>query len=211
MPESLTSRQQQVLNAIVAYDRRYGFPPTIRELQKELNLSSPRSVAFHLENLERKGWIERDSTPRGIRVLVTGVEPASDEAIYLPLVGNIAAGNPLLADENIQEWIPVPTTLVGEHHNAFLLEVRGDSMVQAHILDSDLVIVDPQPVASNGDIVVVLINDEATIKRFYQRNDKMLLKPANPAYEPIEVTDDIRIQGKVIGVLRSSVSASSQS
>lgn len=206
MSQPLTSRQRQVLDAIVAYDRQHGFPPTIRELQEALGLSSPRSIAFHLENLEKKGWIERNSTPRGIRVLARCSEPNGDEVIYLPLVGSIAAGIPLLAQENIREWVPVPTGLLGRHQNAFLLQVRGDSMIEAHILESDLVIVHPQPTATNGDIVVALINDEATVKRFYQSDKQVLLKPANPAYTPIEVTDDIHIQGKVIGVLRSSIS-----
>lgn len=202
MAESLTSRQKQVLDAIVAYERRHGYPPTVRELQDKLGLSSPRGVAFHLENLESKGWIRRDSTPRGIRVLAEGSESGGDEVIYLPLVGDVAAGVPLLAEENIQEWVPVPKSLLGRQREAFLLQVKGDSMVEAHILDGDLVIVRPQLTAENGEIVVALIGDEATVKRFHKHGTQVVLKPANPAYEPIELTEDVQIQGKVLGVLR---------
>jgi repressor LexA len=203
MAEPLTGRQQQVLDAIVAYERRYGYPPTVRELQGKLRLSSPRGVAFHLENLESKGWIRRDSTPRGIRVLAEGSESSGEEVLYLPLVGHIAAGVPLLAEQNIQEWVPVPKSLLGRQREAFLLQIKGDSMVGAHILEGDLVIVRPQPTAENGEIVVALIGDEATVKRFHKHGRQVVLKPANPAYEAIELTKDVKIQGKVIGVLRN--------
>ncbi len=200
----LTERQREVLEAILRSLKQRGFPPTIRELQEELGVFSPRGVTRHLQALEKKGYIQRDSSARGIRVL-RALEGESEEVVYLPLVGRVAAGSPLWAEENVEEWVPVPKQLERQRRNAFLLRVVGDSMVDAHILDGDLVIVHPQPTAEDGEIVVALLEDEATVKRLKKEGRQMFLMPANSKYRPIPVTEDVSIQGKVIGLLRNCV------
>lgn len=204
MARKLTERQKEVLKAILQSLKQRGFPPTIRELQEELGVVSPRGIICHLQALEKKGYIQRDSSARGIRVLMTP-EGESEEVIYLPLIGRVAAGSPLWAEENIEGWIPVPRQLVGQQRNAFLLRVIGDSMTDAHILDGDLVIVHPQPTAEEGEIVVALLEDEATVKRLKREGRQLFLMPANPRYRPIPVTEGVSIQGKVVGLLRNRV------
>ena len=205
MLRKLTKRQQGVLKAIVGSLRRRGFPPTLRELQEETGISTPRGVVVHLQALEKKGYIRRDSSARGIRVLIDPFQELEEEVLYLPLVGQIAAGTPILAEENIEAWIPIPRQLVGRRRDAFLLRVRGDSMKEAHILDGDLVIVQPQATAEHGEIVVALLEDEATVKRFCREGGKLMLKPAHPEYPSLEVKEGVLLQGKVIGVIRDSV------
>ncbi len=204
MLKRLTERQKEVLEAILRSLRQRGFPPTLRELQEETGISTPRGVAVHLQALEKKGYIRRDSSARGIRVLIDPSQELEEEVLYLPLVGQIAAGTPLLAEENIEEWVPIPRQLVGRHRDAFLLRVRGDSMKEAHILDRDLVVVQPQATAEHGEIVVALLEDEATVKRLCREGDKLMLKPANPDYPSLEVKEGVLLQGKVIGVIRNS-------
>jgi repressor LexA len=192
----LTDRQQQVLRFISDFTRRTGYPPTVREIAGELQLSSPSTVHVHLANLERLGLIRRDpSKPRALE-LVDAPRPPRP----LPLVGQVAAGVPLLAEQNIEEYVEVPTFL-RRADDDFLLRVEGDSMIEAGIHNDDLIVVHPQPSADNGDIVVALVGDEATTKRFFREGGRIRLQPENDLYEPI-VLDSVDLVGRVVGVLR---------
>ncbi len=204
--EELTERQKKVLKLIAKMIEERGFPPSVREIGRALGISSLRGVTGHLDGLERKGYIRRTSTARGIQVLKSpeGISLVDVPSIRLPLVGAIAAGSPILAEKNITDWVPVPRRLVRHQENAFLLRVQGDSMIDAHILEGDLVIVKPQPTAQNGEIVAAILDDEATVKRYYREGDQVRLEPANASYSPILVKQrEFRIAGKVIGLLRS--------
>ncbi len=204
MAKSLTKAQQAILQYIMQFTREHGYPPTLREIQQGIGtVKSLRGVAIHLDALQRKGYIERGSQARSIRILHPDYQPDRDRVRLLPLVGTIAAGTPILAQENIEDLIPVPADMVRNVENAFLLRVKGDSMVGEHILPRDLVIIKPQQTAYNGELVAVLIGEEATVKRIYFENDRVRLQPANPAYEPIYVKpEEARVIGKVIGLLR---------
>jgi repressor LexA len=202
----LTGRQQEIWSFLVDYVDRHGYPPTVREIGEAVGLASPSTVHAHLANLERAGLLRRDPTkPRALEL--TGREkragaPAA-ELEKLPLVGQIAAGAPLLADENVEDYVGVPETLRGD----FLLRVRGDSMVDAGILDGDLVVVRRQQDARNGEIVVALAGDdesadEATVKTFYRESGRVRLQPENSALEPI-YAPHVQILGVVTGVFRS--------
>ena len=201
----LTGRQQEIWNFLVDYVDRHGYPPTVREIGEAVGLASPSTVHAHLANLERAGWLRRDPTkPRALELV--GREKAAGQPVValpkLPLLGQIAAGGPLLADQNIEDELAVPETLRGD----FLLRVKGDSMIEAGILDGDLVVVRRAQDARNGDIVVALAGDdetadEATVKTFYRENGRIRLQPENAALEPI-YAEHVQILGKVVGVFR---------
>jgi repressor LexA len=203
----LTGRQREIWDFLVDYVDRHGYPPTVREIGEAVGLASPSTVHAHLANLERAGLLRRDPTkPRALEL--TGRErrqsPAATAPVQqkLPLVGEIAAGGPLLADENIEDYVGVPETLSGD----FLLRVKGDSMIDAGILDGDIVVVRRQQDARNGDIVVALAGDdesadEATVKTFYRDGRRVRLQPENSALEPIYAAH-VQILGKVTGVFR---------
>ena len=205
----LTDRQQQIWNYLVEYVDGHGYPPTVREIGEEVGLASPSTVHAHLANLERAGLLRRDPTkPRALELI--GRERAAEastpalasSAVSLPLIGEIAAGAPLLADQNIEEYLTFPSSTGGD----FLLRVRGDSMIEAGILDGDLVIVRKTQEARNGEIVAVLAGqdesaDEATVKTFYREEGRIRLQPENSALEPI-YADYVQILGKVVGVFR---------
>jgi repressor LexA len=203
----LTGRQQEIWDFLVDYVDRHGYPPTVREIGEAVGLASPSTVHAHLANLERAGLLRRDPTkPRALEL--TGRErraaPAASAPVQqkLPLVGEIAAGGPLLAEENIEDYVGVPETLSGD----FLLRVKGDSMINAGILDGDIVVVRRQQDARNGDIVVALAGedesaDEATVKTFYREGRRVRLQPENDALEPIYAAH-VQILGKVTGVFR---------
>jgi len=171
MAKGLTKQQKAILQFIVRFTREHGHPPTLREIQQNIGtVKSLRGVALHLDALQRKGYIERGSQARSIRIIHPDYQPNRERVAYLPLLGTIAAGTPILAEQNIEDLIPVPADMVRNVENAFLLRVKGDSMVGEHILPRDLVIIKPQQTAYNGELVAVLIGDEATIKRiFYER------------------------------------------
>ena len=202
----LTGRQQAIWDFLVDYVDRHGYPPTVREIGEAVGLASPSTVHAHLANLERAGLLRRDPTkPRALEL--TGRERTGGTAVAeqqkLPLVGEIAAGGPLLADENIEDYLAVPETLSGD----FLLRVKGDSMIDAGILEGDILVVRRQQDARNGDIVVALAGDdesadEATVKTFYRERGRVRLQPENAALEPIYV-DHVQILGKVTGVFRA--------
>ena len=192
----LTARQEQVLRFIREFTRANGYPPTVREIGSQLELSSPSTVHVHLGNLERLGYIRRDpSKPRALE-LVDAPRPPKP----LPLVGQVAAGVPILAEQNIEDYVDVPAIL-RRSDDDFLLRVEGDSMIDAGIHNDDLIVVHRQATADNGDIVVALVGDEATTKRFYREAGRVRLQPANELYEPI-VLDDVELVGRVVGVLR---------
>lgn len=215
MAKGLTLRQQEVFNFIIDYIDERGYPPTIREMQVGLGIGSLRGVTIHLDALHKKGFIERLSskngprTSRGIRILARPSEPskASDQGIIsLPLIGTIAAGAPLLATQNIEEVISVPSTLIRHAgRDFFLLRVKGESMTGAHIMPGDLVIILPQTAADNGDIVAARIGEEATVKKFWRHGNRIELQAMNPNYAPIPLrkSDNAAIIGKVIGLLRT--------
>ena len=196
--ERLTPRQQQVLEFIRESVRADGYPPTVREICAALNLSSPSTVHAHLANLERLGLIKRDpSKPRALDV-VQDLRPRRP----LPLVGRVAAGQPVLAEENIEELIDVPAFLRRDDDD-FVLRVQGDSMADAGIFNDDFIVVHSQDQAQNGEIVVALVGDEATTKRFYSEGRTVRLQPENELYEPIIVNaDEVELVGRVVGVLR---------
>jgi len=204
MGKEPTERQQSILDFIIRYTAEQGYPPAIREIGPKFGIRSLRGVTVHLDALERKGFIRRGSTSRSIQVLRSPTAVGGDTFVNLPLLGAIAAGEPLLAVENIEAELPVPRAMLGGVRNAFLLRVRGDSMVGAHILDGDLVVIRPQQTADNGDLVAALLGDEATVKRFRNDGEEPALMPANKAYQPIPLRGaDVRLIGKVIGLLRS--------
>ena len=204
----LTDRQQQIWNYLVEYVDAHGYPPTVREIGERVGLASPSTVHAHLANLERAGLLRRDPTkPRALELLGRDRHDAADgapalDAVRLPLVGEIAAGAPLLAAENVEEYLPLPKRSKGD----FLLRVKGDSMVEAGILDGDLVIVQSAQDARNGEIVVALAGDdesadEATVKTLYRESGRVRLQPENSALEPI-YADHVQILGRVVGVFR---------
>ncbi|HXF81738.1 MAG TPA: transcriptional repressor LexA [bacterium] len=202
MGAPLTDRQRQVLEHIAASIRRTGIVPSVREIGSALGLRSPSTVHQHLKVLERKGYIKRaGDRMRVMEVLDRRMVPHGDEVASLPLVGRVSAGTPILADENIEEMIPVPRKMVGWHDDScFLLTVRGDSMINAGIHPGDLVIVRSQPTAEAGEIVVALLGEEATVKRLRYEEGRPYLQPENPRYPPIY--EAFEIIGKVVGLLR---------
>ncbi|HWD74013.1 MAG TPA: transcriptional repressor LexA [Solirubrobacteraceae bacterium] len=203
----LTKRQQEIFDFIKRYSAKYGYPPTVRDIGKAVGLASSSTVHAHLANLERIGLLRRDPTkPRAIELLdraAAGVQAGVQALVRpgLPLVGQVAAGQPVLAEENIEEYIQTPSFAGGED-GEYLLRVRGESMKDAGILEGDLVVVRPQETASDGDIVVALVGEEATVKRFFQEEDHVRLQPENSAMEPIR-TRDVRVLGRVVGLMRN--------
>lgn len=201
--DTLTQRQRQILDFILAEVNRKGYPPSVREIGQAVGLTSSSTVHSHLTALERKGYIRRDPTkPRALEVIDfrlnnKGISP--EKVKNVPLVGRVAAGIPILAQENIEDTFALPTEIAGD--NAFMLKVRGDSMIEAGILNGDYLVVRQQSTADNGDIVVALLGEESTVKRFFKRGDRILLKPENKSMEPI-IASEVTILGKVIGLMR---------
>ncbi|WP_020495117.1 transcriptional repressor LexA [Sciscionella marina] len=205
----LTVRQRKVLEVIRTWVSERGYPPSVREIGDAVGLTSTSSVAHQLRALEQKGYLRRDpNRPRAVGVLTAAAVPEDAEAessthptpSYVPLVGRIAAGGPILAEEAVEDVFPLPKEIVGEG-SLFLLNVVGDSMVDAAITDGDWVVVRQQPNAENGDIVAAMIDGEATVKTFKRRDGHIWLMPHNPAYEPI-LGDEASVLGKVVAVLR---------
>ena len=197
----LTKRQREIFDYIRRYAGKYGYPPTVREIGKAVGLHSSSTVHAHLANLEKAGLLRRDpSKPRALELLIDKAKKAVRPA-GLPLVGSVAAGQPVLAEENIEEYIEVPEVIGGEEGD-YVLRVRGESMKDAGILEGDYVTVHPAEQADDGEIVVALIGDEATVKRIYRERDHVRLQPENQAMEPIRTTD-AHVLGKVTGVFRS--------
>ena len=200
--EQLSDKQQQILEFIKRRILDKGYPPAVREICEAVNLRSTSSVHSHLETLERKGYIHRDPTkPRAIEITDDDFNLARREIINIPVVGTVTAGEPILAVENIEEYFPMLPNHIS-NKNTFMLHVRGESMINAGIFDGDMVIVEQQPTADNGDIVVAMIEDSATVKRFYKEDGYYRLQPENDTMDPI-IVSEVSIIGKVVGLYRS--------
>ena len=221
----LTKRQKTVLEKIYKFMAENSYPPTVRDISRIFGFSSPRAAADHLRSLEKKGYIERNSLARSIRLtgksaslLGTAKKPADGRALayypvqprinLVPLLGKIAAGDPLLAEENIEDYIPLPESTLGAYGADFALRVRGNSMTGDHILDGDIIMVKSRQSAENGEVIVALIEDEAVVKRFYRTGDGVELRSSNPAYQPIKIKNHrdsryFKIIGKVVAIHRS--------
>jgi len=208
--DGLTARQRKILDFITSATADRGYPPSMREMGEAVGLTSSGSVAYQLRILEEKGFINRDATrARAVEVVAPVIAGVPDHltlselmpsAAYVPLVGQIAAGGPILAEQSVEEVFPLPKSLVGEG-TLFMLKVKGDSMIDAAICDGDFVVVRQQAACENGDIVAALLDDEATVKTFKRRDGHVWLMPHNPSYEPI-LGDHAQIMGKVVSVLR---------
>jgi repressor LexA len=203
----LTKRQQEIFDFIRKYSAKYGYPPTVRDIGKAVGLASSSTVHAHLANLEKIGLLRRDpSKPRAIELLDRAVVSAVDSVRgivrgeALPLLGSVAAGQPMLAEENIEDYVSVPE-IAGGSEGQYLLQIRGDSMKNAGILEGDYVVVEPQDTARDGDVVVALLGEEATVKRFFREEDHIRLQPENETMEPIR-SKEVKVLGRVVGLLR---------
>jgi repressor LexA len=197
----LTKRQQEIFDFIQKYASKYGYPPTVREIGKAVGLASSSTVHAHLANLQKSGLLKRNpAKPRAIEVMLDKAKQAISPNEGLPLVGQVAAGQPVLAEENIEEYVPVPDVAGGDE-GEYVLRVAGESMRDAGILAGDHVVVRRQDTARDGEIVVALVGEEATVKRFFKERDHIRLQPENPEMEPIR-SADVRVIGKVVGVFR---------
>lgn len=202
MAKGLTAKQQAILEYILEYVRVNGYPPSIREIGKDFNIGSLRGVTVHLDALERKSYISRSNTPRSIKVVHADFQTPSQIAL-LPLLGSIAAGVPIEAREEVEDHIPIPIGMVRNAENAFLLRIRGDSMIGDGIVENDLVVVKPQQVAQNNEIIAAMIDGEATVKRYVKDSKGIWLQASNPRYAPIDFRrDDARVIGKIVGLVR---------
>lgn len=198
----ISAKQQEILDFLKSEILNKGFPPAVREICEAVHLKSTSSVHSHLETLEKNGYIRRDPTkPRAIEILDDPFNLTRREVVNVPLVGTVAAGQPILAVENIESYFPIPAEYM-PNAQIFMLNVKGDSMINAGILSGDKVIVQQCNTARNGDMVVALVDDSATVKTFYKENGYVRLQPENDYMDPIIVREDLRILGKVIGVLR---------
>lgn len=202
-PTNLTPRQKQLLEFIVKQIREHSLPPSISEMAEFLEVKSKNAVAKLLNSLEQGGYIKTSGKARGITVLNSLKESLDKGFIRVPVLGRVQAGSPHLAEEQVEEWINLPQTLVRSRRDVFLLRVRGDSMINAGIFDDDLVIVKPTKEAKHNDIVVALLHDEATVKRYIQIKNRAYLKAENPDYKNIYPKEEWMIQGKVVGVIRN--------
>jgi len=198
--QPLTARQHEILQHVAACIRRSGIVPSVREIGFALGMRSPSTVHQHLAALERKGYLRRDGDRMRVLEITDRTALPHGEVVSLPLVGRVSAGLPLLAEQQIEEMIPIPRRFVGWSDESFLLTVRGDSMIGAGIFDGDLVIVRCQPTADPGELVVALMGDEATVKRLQVSDEGPYLRPENPAYAPLR--GEFEIIGKVVGLLR---------
>lgn len=198
MPQELTSRQQKILDCIHDYIQRNGYPPSVREVAKKMKIKSPRGVAKHLIALERKGHIERSGGMRGIKLANVSIGRET------PIIGRIAAGSPILAEENIEGYILLDPSLAPPKRS-LVLRIQGESMSGKEIHDGDIAIIKLQPSAENGDIVAARIGDEATIKIFRKRYNEIILEPANPAFKPLKIRaeDDFSIIGTLVKTIKS--------
>ena len=207
--EPLSPRQEQTLKVIKAHIEKNGMPPTIREIMAALKVAYPRGVQRHLDALEKKGYIDRDArASRGIHLkerLKEVAQAVSDQFTQVPILGRIPAGGPLLAEENVEDWVTLPTDLTKGKREVFILKASGDSMIGAGIFDGDLLIIQPTKNPQHGDIVAALIGDDATVKRFIQKDNMSYLKAENPKYDNIYPDTEWTVQGKVTAVVRPHV------
>lgn len=202
---SLTDKQQEILDYLKDCILKKGYPPAVREICEAVHLKSTSSVHAHLETLESKGYIRKDPTkPRAIEILDDTFNLSRRELVNVPIIGTVTCGEPIIAEERIDGYFPVPPEyLHANGHNTFMLKVKGDSMINAGIFNGDLVLVEEGSTARNSDIVCALIDDSATVKTFYKEGDHIRLQPENDTMEPIIIYDNISILGKVIGLFRT--------
>ncbi|MCR4717664.1 MAG: transcriptional repressor LexA [Lachnospiraceae bacterium] len=204
MKGKITAKQQEILDYIKEMTLSRGYPPSVRELCTAVNLRSTSSVHSHLETLEKNGYIKRDPTkPRAIEILDDDFNLARREVVNIPVVGNVAAGEPLLAEQNIEQYFPLLPEFL-KSNEVFMLRVRGDSMINCGIFDGDLLVVERTSQARDGEIVVAIIEDGATVKRFYRELNHIRLQPENDALDPI-IVDKCEICGRVIGLFRTGI------
>lgn len=197
----ISQKQLEILEYIKSEILRVGYPPAVREICEAVHLKSTSSVHSHLETLEKNGYIRRDPTkPRAIEIIDEFFNPTRREMVNVPMIGEVAAGEPILAEQNIIDYFPVPVDYI-PNNETFLLKVKGESMIDAGILNGDYVLVEKKPTALNGEIVVALVEDSATVKTFYKENGYYRLQPENDALDPI-IVSHCEIIGKVIGVFR---------
>ena len=200
MEKPATERQQRILDVIRAFTAEHGYPPSVREIGERVGLSSSSTIHAHLKALEKRGLISRDPTkPRALRS--EQQVPSLPDAVVMPIVGKVAAGVPITAEEHLEGEFVLPTAFVPRSSDAFMLRVQGDSMIEAAILDGDLILVRPQKMASNGEIVVAMVDGEATVKRFYREEGRVRLQPENRSMAPIYASD-VEIIGRVKAVVR---------
>ncbi len=201
MGKGLTKRQQEILTFVHRYTDAHGYPPSVREIGQALGLTSSSTVHSHLSALEKKGYLRRDpNKPRALEILRDEREIPTRKVVSLPVVGHVAAGQPILAQQNVEEYFPLPADFI-KSEESFILHVRGDSMIDAGILDGDLLVVRRQQTAKSGDIVVARLQDEATVKRYYRDGDRIRLQPENRAMAPI-YTRDVAIEGIAVALIR---------
>lgn len=197
----ITDKQKEILEYIKEMILKKGYPPAVREICEAVHLKSTSSVHSHLESLEKNGYIRRDPTkPRTIEILVDDFALTRREVVNVPVIGTVAAGTPILAEQNIEDYLPIPAEML-PNKEVFMLKVKGNSMIEAGIYSGDKVIVAKQPDAENGDKVVALVDDSATVKTFYKENGHFRLQPENSTMDPI-ILDHVEILGKVIGLFR---------
>jgi repressor LexA len=201
----LTKKQKEMLTIISEHVEENGFPPTYQQLCEIFGFSSKNAVKKHIDALVQKGYLEKDSTARGMRIVDPEYKPRTDINLSVPLVGHVAAGFPILAQENVERYVSVPRHLIRTEGRYYALRVRGDSMINAGIFENDLVIVKAGNTANANEIVVALIGDEVTVKRLLTQNGMTYLKAENPAYPDIYPHEDWSIQGKVVGLIRENV------
>lgn len=202
--EKITPKQQEILEYIKETILKKGYPPAVREICEAVHLKSTSSVHSHLETLEEKGYIRRDPTkPRTIEIIDDFFNLTRREVVNVPVLGTVAAGQPLYAEENIENYYPIPSDLL-PNGETFMLKVRGNSMINAGILEGDQIIVEHCPTAVNGEIVVALVEDSATVKRFFKEDGHYRLQPENDSMDPI-IVDQVEILGKVIGLFRLGI------
>ena len=207
----ITAKQQEILDFIKSEIINRGYPPAVRDICEAVHLKSTSSVHSHLETLEKNGYIRKDPTkPRAIEILDDEFNMTRKEMVSIPVVGTVAAGIPILATENIESYIPMPSEMLpsASNHKFFILNVKGDSMINCGILNGDQIIVEQQETAANGEIIVALVDDSATVKRFYKEDDCIRLQPENDTMDPIIIPSgtDVSILGKVIGLMRMNIS-----
>lgn len=200
----ITAKQSEILEYIKNQILNKGYPPSVRDICQAVNLKSTSSVHAHLETLEKNGYIRRDPTkPRAIEIIDDNFNLSRREVVNVPLIGQVAAGQPILAVENIMNYFPIPSEYL-PNEETFMLKVKGDSMVNIGIYENDMIIVKKQQTARNGEIIVALIDDSATVKRFYKEDGHYRLQPENDFMEPI-IVDNVEILGKVIGLIRLNI------
>ncbi len=200
--KTLTDRQKELLQLIARNIEEKGYPPSYQELANSMNIKSKFAILKHIDALVSKGYLEKDSSARGLRIIASDYAPGNKNEINVPLIGRVAAGFPILAQENVERYIPIPRAMIKAEGRYFALKVRGDSMINAGIFEEDLVVVNSTNAAHNKEIVVALIGDEVTVKRLIRSNGKIYLKAENPAYDDIYPESEWSIQGKVVGLIR---------